>query len=90
MSDRAALSHSFSLVKSRHGANGKPIRNGNALEKDLEVRCSWSPMAHAPETHVSNYAVILVDVNINVRLPVGNDCTQTDKRYKPTIIALLH
>lgn len=90
MSDDAALLHGSLLAKLRLDTNGRPIKSGSGLECAFEVRCSWSPVVDSPEARGNDYALIFVNANINVQSTAGDDCTEYEQRYEPTIIAIPH
>ncbi|KAG8525192.1 uncharacterized protein KY384_008836 [Bacidia gigantensis] len=77
-SDREAFSTSL-LVRCRQSVKHQPVRNINGREKYLEVKCSWSPVIHVPETKGSDYAVVSVQVSIDVRNGVGDDCIRNEE-----------
>lgn len=87
MSDDEALSHASLVTKLSHASNGGSVENGDALQTLVEVKCSWSPAVDPPKTHRHQYALVFVDVKINVKSGAGDDCIEYEKRYKPTSIA---
>ncbi|KAK2829882.1 hypothetical protein FQN49_007164 [Arthroderma sp. PD_2] len=83
MSDGKTLVHVSLVTKLRHGANSDTnsqfTENDNALESVAQVIFSWHPVAGSSEAHSSHYALIFVDVNINVQPAVGDRCTKYEQ-----------
>lgn len=82
MSKDAAPLHLSFFTKWRSHSNGQAIDNGSAAESAFELRCSWCTVLDAQETSGNHYALVFMDVHINVQSTANDECPIDEPRYE--------